>query len=130
MGVLCSWYDQTEIPLKFVITEKCTSHKFISVESYICTLVDGWFEALENDNQFPSVVKVVKPHVTLAKYLVLKSGTFTTIQNLTSATGSKDNPAIADQLESTTLLKMVAYCEHEKVDQVKLFPPPAATTRQ
>ena len=38
----------------------------------------------------------MKPHVALAKYLVLKSGTFTTIQNLTSATGSKDNPAIAD----------------------------------
>ena len=95
VGVLCSWYDPTEIPSRFVFTENCTSHRFISVELYICTLANGCFETLGNDKQFPSLVKAVKSlHVAMAKYLVLRSGTLTTIQNLlqTSATGSKDNP--------------------------------------
>ena len=95
VGVLCSWYDPIEIPSRFVFTENCTSHRFISVELYICTLANRCFETLGNDKQFPSLVKAVKSlHVAMAKYLVLRSGTLTTIQNLlqTSATGSKDNP--------------------------------------
>ena len=51
---------------------------------------------LDIDKQYPSLVKAAKSHVAMAKYLVLTSVTFTTIQNLlqTSATGSKDNPVL------------------------------------
>ena len=72
-------YDPTEIPSKFVITENYISHRFISVDLYICTLANGCFEMLKIDKQYLSLVKAAKSHMAMAKYLVLRSGTFTTI---------------------------------------------------
>ena len=104
VGVLCSWYDSTEIPLRFVITENCTYYRFISVELYICTLANGCFKTLETE-RYPSLVtEAEKSHLAMAKYLVLRLGTFTAIQNFLQnyATSSKDFPVVINDSNATT----------------------------
>ena len=104
VGVLCSWYDSTEIPLRFVITENCSYHKFISVELYICTLANGCFETQETERHPSLVTETVKSHVAMAKYLFLRLSTLTIIQNLlqTCATSSKDYPVVINDSDAIT----------------------------
>ena len=131
VGVLCSWYVPVEISSKFTLAENCVSHKFISVQLYICTLCSGCFEAIENDNPFPSLITVdgVKSQLAMAKNLVLTSSALTSIQNLfqSSATGSNDNPVIINDRitgSDTVVLDVWSRCgnitlsKKEKLDSI------------
>jgi len=119
VGALCSWYTPLESPSKFLLDEICTTHEYISVKAYLCTLTYKCFQEYEDGHcSSDSITKIdmFRRFVATTKLFTLTPNTLSEIEKLvitstpSTSTSANNGLIIIQDTSEVTVENMWVRC--------------------